>query len=152
MSFKGLYELFSGRGHPWVPDWVPVPAFPEWLAFILAGFTLAFLVINVVIMTLAFYTWFERRVLGRFQSRLGPNRWGPFGLFQPFADLIKLITKEDIIPDDADRPVARNNDPTDNNDPTEGGLTDNDYPTDNDDPTDGGPSTALIAGCPRLPE
>ena len=106
MSFKGLYELLSGRGHPWVPDWVPVLAFPEWLAFILAGFTLAFLVINVVIMTLAFYTWFERRVLGRFQSRLGPNRWGPFGLFQPFADLIKLMTKEDIIPDDADRPVA----------------------------------------------
>ena len=82
-----------------------VPAGFEWMAFALAGFTLAFAVINVVIMATAFYTWFERRALGRFQSRLGPNRWGPFGLFQPFADLIKVITKEDIVPDSADRPM-----------------------------------------------
>ena len=53
----------------------------------------------------AIYTWFERRVLGRFQSRLGPNRWGPFGLFQPFADVLKLISKEDVVPDVADKPV-----------------------------------------------
>jgi len=84
------------------------PRLPEslhWLAFALAGFTLAAIVINAVLMVTALYTWFERRLIGRFTSRLGPNRWGPFGLFQPFADVMKLITKEDIIPDAADRPV-----------------------------------------------
>ena len=76
-----------------------------WVAFAAAGFLLAFAVINAMIMTTAIYTWFERRLLGRFQSRLGPNRWGPFGLFQPFADVLKLMTKEDSVPDTADKPV-----------------------------------------------
>ena len=95
MSFERLYSLYGGF----------LPETWEWVAFALAGFTLAFTVINAVIMTLAFYTWFERRALARFASRLGPNRWGPFGLFQPFADLFKTMTKEDIVPDAADRPV-----------------------------------------------
>ena len=75
----------------------------EWVAFALAGFTLAFVVINVVVQMTAVYTWFERRALGRFQARLGPNRWGPFGVLQPIADLLKLMTKEDTIPATADR-------------------------------------------------
>jgi NADH-quinone oxidoreductase subunit H len=49
--------------------------------------------------------WVERKVVARFQDRLGPNRVGPFGLFQPFPDIIKLILKEDIIPEGADRVV-----------------------------------------------
>ena len=73
------------------------------LAFFLAGFTLAFIVINVMVQTTAMYTWFERRALGRFQSRLGPNRCGPFGMLQPIADMIKLMTKEDMVPKIADR-------------------------------------------------
>lgn len=40
----------------------------------------------------------ERRVIGRMQARLGPNRVGPFGMFQPLADVIKLLTKEDLRP------------------------------------------------------
>jgi len=72
-------------------------------AFFVAAFTLAFIVINVMVQTTAVYTWFERRVLGRFQGRLGPNRWGPFGMLQPIADLIKLMTKEDMVPKIADR-------------------------------------------------
>jgi len=48
---------------------------------------------------------FERKILGWFQYRLGPNRVGPWGLAQPLADAIKLIMKEDIIPADADRVV-----------------------------------------------
>jgi len=47
--------------------------------------------------------WIERRLLARFQDRLGPNRVGPFGLLQPVADIIKLFFKEDWVPPFADR-------------------------------------------------
>ena len=77
----------------------------EWLAFVGASVVLAMIVINAAILTTALYTWFERRVLGRFQNRLGPNRWGPFGVLQPIADIVKLITKEDVVPDVADKRV-----------------------------------------------
>jgi len=49
--------------------------------------------------------WVERKVVARFQDRLGPNRLGPFGLIQPFADIIKLLIKEDTTPGDADKVV-----------------------------------------------
>lgn len=49
--------------------------------------------------------WLERKVVARFQGRLGPNRVGPFGLLQPFPDIIKLVIKEDITPNGADKPV-----------------------------------------------
>jgi len=46
--------------------------------------------------------WWERKMAGHMQSRIGPNRVGPFGLLQSMADGIKLILKEDLIPKDAD--------------------------------------------------
>ena len=95
MSFDNVYDIIVGL----------MPGGLEWMAFLVAGGILAFAVINAVVMAGAFYTWFERRALGRFQSRLGPNRWGPFGLFQPFADILKLLSKEDVVPDPADRAV-----------------------------------------------
>jgi NADH-quinone oxidoreductase subunit H len=51
----------------------------------------------------AFLTLAERKILGRIQNRPGPNRTGPFGLLQPFADGIKMLTKEDIVPRAADQ-------------------------------------------------
>lgn len=51
----------------------------------------------------AVLSWLERRLIGRMQNRIGPNRWGPFGLLQPIADLIKLMMKEDLTPGNADR-------------------------------------------------
>jgi NADH-quinone oxidoreductase subunit H len=50
-------------------------------------------------------TWLERKGLGRIQNRLGPNRVGPYGWFQPVADGLKMIIKEDIVPRDADQVV-----------------------------------------------
>src|SRR5882724_5783651 len=53
----------------------------------------------------AITTWIERKGLGRIQNRLGPNRVGPVGLFQPVADGLKMLTKEDIVPRAADQVV-----------------------------------------------
>ena len=80
--------------------------FPEqicWLDYFISGFIIMFILVNGVLLGAAIYIWAERRILGRFQNRVGPNRWGPFGLLQPIADLVKLITKEDLIPSSADR-------------------------------------------------
>ena len=49
--------------------------------------------------------WLERRLLGQWQDRYGPNRVGPFGLMQVLADMIKIFTKEDWVPPFADKPV-----------------------------------------------
>ena len=76
---------------------------PCWLAYTIAGLVIMLILINAVLLGAAIVSWGERRLLGRFQNRVGPNRWGPFGALQPIADLAKLITKEDIIPYGADR-------------------------------------------------
>jgi NADH-quinone oxidoreductase subunit H len=54
-----------------------------------------------------FMVWFERKIIADMQNRLGPNRAGPWGLFQTLADGIKLFFKEDLVPERADRPVFK---------------------------------------------
>jgi NADH:ubiquinone oxidoreductase subunit H len=63
----------------------------------------AFLVVVGLLTAFAFMTLIERRLLARFQIRMGPNRVGPFGLFQPIADAIKSIFKEDLVVERADK-------------------------------------------------
>lgn len=75
----------------------------DWLAYLTAGFTIMLLLVNALLLLTMLYIWMERRLLARFQVRRGPNRWGPFGLLQPVADAIKILTKEDIVPSVADR-------------------------------------------------
>ena len=104
LDFCTVYRFLDGFPG-WLESIVALDGLPSWLAYALAGFFLAFLVINVMMMATALNTWFERRAIARFQARLGPNRWGPYGLLQPLADVAKLITKEDTVPDDADRAV-----------------------------------------------
>jgi NADH-quinone oxidoreductase subunit H len=61
-------------------------------------------IISTLVLVLAiFLVWVERKVVARFQDRLGPNRLGPFGLVQPLADIIKLLIKEDLMPRGADK-------------------------------------------------
>jgi NADH-quinone oxidoreductase subunit H len=56
------------------------------------------LIVNLIMVAFAYTTWLERKLLGRMQNRYGPNRAGPYGLLQPFADLIKLVRKEHFFP------------------------------------------------------
>lgn len=62
-------------------------------------------VVGVALLHVAYATYFERKVMAHMQLRLGPREVGPMGLFQPFADGIKLFFKEDIIPTNADKPI-----------------------------------------------
>jgi NADH-quinone oxidoreductase subunit H len=73
------------------------------LAQFLSLFVGVILVSGVPLVTVIFLIWVERKVAARIQDRIGPNRVGPFGLLQTFADLIKLLIKEDITPAAADR-------------------------------------------------
>ncbi|PWH16460.1 MAG: NADH-quinone oxidoreductase subunit NuoH [Anaerolineae bacterium] len=96
----------------------PIKVIYDWLMITLTGWGmagwLADIIINllgiIVLITAAMVldillVWVERKVVARFQDRLGPNRVGPFGLFQPVPDIIKLIIKEDITPAGADKVV-----------------------------------------------
>src|ERR1019366_3837256 len=58
---------------------------------------------GVAVTVIWLLNWIERKALAHFQVRLGPMRVGPHGLLQPFADALKLILKEDIIPTEADQ-------------------------------------------------
>lgn len=62
-------------------------------------------VLAVILNLAAVMIWVERRLLGLWQERIGPNRVGPFGMFQSVADMLKIFTKEDWIPPFADRRV-----------------------------------------------
>ena len=68
-----------------------------WAELIVVGIKLAF-VLAVLLTTVPIMVWVERRASALIQDRLGPNRVGPFGLFQPVVDAVKLITKENLIP------------------------------------------------------
>jgi NADH-quinone oxidoreductase subunit H len=74
------------------------PAWLYWIAW-LPVFALVFPLI------VAYIVLAERKIAGRFQDRIGPNRVGPFGLLQPIADALKLVTKENIVPRAADAVV-----------------------------------------------
>ena len=68
------------------------------LAFLLEKAILITAIISISLVLAMYSTWAERKVAGFIQDRLGPNRAGPFGLFQPLADGLKLFMKEEIIP------------------------------------------------------
>jgi len=92
-------QLFVNLKH-WLVGWFPAAWQP------LISILLSIAPIILVFATLfAITTWLERKGLGRIQNRLGPNRVGPFGWFQPIADGIKMLTKEDIVPRSADHLV-----------------------------------------------
>jgi NADH-quinone oxidoreductase subunit H len=78
---------------------------PDWLVQIVSSLINIFALLAVFLTLFALMSVLERKILGRIQNRYGPNRVGPFGLFQPVADGIKMLIKEDIVPARADKIV-----------------------------------------------
>ena len=73
--------------------------------FVIVSIVKVFVVFGAILGLVLFIIWFERRAVALMQSRLGPNRWGPMGLFTPLADGVKLFFKEPITPLGVDRPI-----------------------------------------------
>jgi NADH-quinone oxidoreductase subunit H len=96
-----LDSLIRGWGHD--------PATWPWTQFIYLAFmgAFAFVVINFAAITAGIFSWAERRVAARIQSRVGPNRVGPGGFLQWIADAVKLLTKEDLVPEESDQFLFR---------------------------------------------
>src|SRR5213082_1483646 len=83
----------------------PLAGAPDWVMQIASSLINIFALLGVFLTLFALISVLERKILGRMQNRYGPNRVGPFGLFQPVADGIKMLIKEDIVPARADKVV-----------------------------------------------
>jgi NADH-quinone oxidoreductase subunit H len=76
---------------------------PDWSVLMMRHSIVATILFIVAPTQMLLLTYLERRIIARMQDRVGPNRVGPEGLFQPIADAVKMFTKEDIIPSRADK-------------------------------------------------
>ena len=90
-------------GKRWLLSWLT--SGPDWVIQIASSLINIFALLAVFLTLFALMSVLERKILGRIQNRYGPNRVGPFGLFQPVADGIKMLIKEDIVPARADKIV-----------------------------------------------
>lgn len=97
-------------------DFDPVNLIAKWLEEVLLSWNLSAEAVNIiltligavvvaglVLLVFIVQTWAERKLAARFQDRIGPNRVGPYGLLQPIADALKMVTKEDTTPANADK-------------------------------------------------
>ncbi|WP_376792577.1 NADH-quinone oxidoreductase subunit NuoH [Thermoflexus sp.] len=97
-----IYNLLPYLG-AWLHSLLQGLGLPEWAIALIIGLIKAFLLANFGLIGFAILTYVERKIVARFQDRLGPNVAGPYGVLQPVADGIKLLTKEDTMPAGADR-------------------------------------------------
>jgi NADH-quinone oxidoreductase subunit H len=85
--------------------WLKTLSWPDWAAYLVPALIGVVALLVFVLGLVIVFIWFERRLISRFQVRLGPNRLGPEGIFQPLATGVKLLFKEDIVPSKADKVV-----------------------------------------------
>jgi NADH-quinone oxidoreductase subunit H len=78
---------------------------PDWAAYLIPALVGVVVILIFLFGLLIVFIYFERRMLARFQIRLGPNRCGPEGIFQPIATALKVLLKEDVVPKAADKVV-----------------------------------------------
>ncbi len=105
MSFWNFWTDPIGSADAWLRGLFAGWGMPEfWVSLLVSLIGIVALVVFALVLDIML-VWVERKVVARFQGRLGPNRVGPFGLFQPFPDIVKLIIKEDITPAGADKVV-----------------------------------------------
>ena len=102
MSGGFLDHIFL-RAKEWLLS--PLAGAPDWLIQVVSSLINISGVLGVFLILFALISVLERKILGRIQNRYGPNRVGPFGLFQPVADGIKMLIKEDVVPARADKVV-----------------------------------------------
>jgi NADH-quinone oxidoreductase subunit H len=77
----------------------------EWAAYLIPALVGIIIIIAFILIMVIVFIYIERRLLARFQIRLGPNRFGPEGIFQPIATALKVLLKEDVVPDRADKVI-----------------------------------------------
>ncbi|HUD26846.1 MAG TPA: NADH-quinone oxidoreductase subunit NuoH [Burkholderiaceae bacterium] len=102
MSAPGQVVALLGQWGSRAGLWLFGPAWPDALTVLIILLKIVAIVVPVLLLV-AYLTYWERRLIGWMHIRIGPNRVGPFGLLQPIADAVKLIFKEVILPEQADK-------------------------------------------------
>jgi NADH-quinone oxidoreductase subunit H len=98
-----LRDFFVNIARSWT-GWIS-GFLPAWAVDGVNYIIMAVILVMMPVLATLTLTWMERKTIARIQNRLGPNRVGPFGIFQAIADAVKMLVKEDIVPDGADKPV-----------------------------------------------
>ncbi len=98
--FRDFFVNIARSWTGWIDGFLP-----GWAVNTLNFLIMAVILVMMPVLATLSFTWMERKTIARIQNRLGPNRLGPFGVFQGFADAVKMLVKEDVVPDGADKPV-----------------------------------------------
>jgi len=83
-------------------DWMGT-FLPQWAVTLIWDLVIALILVLIGVFAVLVLSLLERKVAARMGDRYGPNRWGPYGIFQAVTDAIKMLTKEDITPSVADK-------------------------------------------------